>query len=64
VAGAALAGTIIGGLITFFTRSAERKAEAEAARRARVAEFIGRVRTFLTTSTGPHRDEREPRDDA
>jgi hypothetical protein len=54
-AGAALGGTVIGGLITLFTARlqnrharAERQAEAAAARRARAAEIIGRVRTFLT----------------
>jgi hypothetical protein len=54
-AGAALGGTVIGGLITLFTARlqnrharAERQAEAAAARRARAAEILGRVRTFLT----------------
>jgi hypothetical protein len=54
-AGAALGGTIIGGLITFGTAwfqtrdaRAQRAAEAAAARRDRAAAILGRVRTFLT----------------
>jgi hypothetical protein len=54
-AGAALGGAVIGGLITLFTSSlqnrharAEREDAAAAARRARAAEILGRVRTFLT----------------
>jgi hypothetical protein len=39
---------VIGGLLTFFTRWAERRAEAKAARRTRAADILGRVRTFLT----------------
>ncbi len=52
---AALGGTLIGGLISLLTTwlqnrhaRAERQADAVAARRARVAEILGRVRVFLT----------------
>lgn len=51
-AGAALGGTIIGGLITFFTTvwqtRKSREAELAAGRRARAAEILGQVRVFLT----------------
>jgi hypothetical protein len=54
-AGAVVTGAIIGGLITLFTTRQqnqhareERETAAQAARRARAAEILGRVRTFLT----------------